>query len=272
VAAFPGKLGQDVPRDWRTWILLLLPMRAENPRMVVMARPVHPKAPTRAGGYLRWALVGLGLSMLLAVIGLMLLFVADYQVAGNGSPSARERAVWVIAHGDHVHYAGHVTAGRILSLCPCTRRAAANQYYRAKFHALTPHQRAVLDSTAPHTIGQWARFVVAPVRVGLDWVGDGLAWVRGDRPVTLTEVDIDGLDFQPAEMTIGRGTTVLWRNTDNVAHTVTSAAPGLFNSDWLEPEETFSFTFTQRGRYTYFGAVEGNDPSAHDLTSVIVVQ
>jgi plastocyanin len=240
--------------------------------MVVMARSVDSKAPTRARGYLRWALAGLGLAMLLAVTGLMLLFVADYQVAGNGSPSPRERALWVIAHGDHVHYAVHVTAGRILSLCPCTRRAAATQYYRAKFHALTPHQRALLDSTAPHTVGQWATFVVAPVQVGLDWVGDGLAWVRGDRPVTLREVDIDGLDFQPAEITIPRGTTVLWRNTDDLAHTVTSARPGLFNSDWLAPEETFSLTFTQRGRYTYFGAVEGNDPRAHDLRGVIVVQ
>ena len=129
MAAFPGELGQEVPRDWRTWILLLLPLRArrehasENPRMVVMARPVHPKAPTRAGGYLRSALVGLGLTMLLAVIGLMLLFVADYGsvvsvrlqratlqlwksdtpwasagsvVVGNGGDLAKEAGLWPV--------------------------------------------------------------------------------------------------------------------------------------------------------------------------------
>jgi plastocyanin len=157
-------------------------------------------------------------------------------------------------------------------VCPCTRRAAAAQYYRAKFHALTPHQRALLQVTSPRSPEEWARYFLEPVQVGLEWLGDGLAWLRGNRPTQFLEVDIDGFDFRPAEVVVIRGTTVRWRNVDDLAHSVTSATPGLFDSGWLEPEEAFSFTFTERGRYAYFGAIEDNDPSAHDLSGVIVVE
>ena len=204
--------------------------------------------------------------------GLLLLFFADFQVAGTSGPSALERARWVVNHGDHVHYAVHVATGRILSLCPCTRRAAATQYYRAHFHALTPHQRALLDSSNPRTPGQWLGYFVAPVQVGVEWIGDGVAWLRGDRPVSSVEVEIRGFAFEPAELTVNRGTTVRWRNVDGVAHTVTSDGSHAFDSGWLEPEKAFAYTFTERGTYAYFGSVDYDDPTQHELTGVIVVR
>jgi hypothetical protein len=53
------------------------------------------------------------------------------------------------AHDDQVHYAGHLFAGRLLSLCPCGAQLAEVQYARAMYHAHTPRQRALLTTQRP---------------------------------------------------------------------------------------------------------------------------
>jgi plastocyanin len=76
----------------------------------------------------------------------------------------------------------------------------------------------------------------------------------------------DSLKFEPASMTVPRGATVTWRNTGQVAHTVTddpskavTAAdaqlpPGAqaWDSGNLNPGQTFSRTFDVPGTYKYF--------------------
>lgn len=65
--------------------------------------------------------------------------------------------------------------------------------------------------------------------------------------------------YSPAELTITAGTTVTWTNNDTMMHTVTSGpaannvgtADGLFDSGFLEPGASWSYTFTEEGVFDY---------------------
>ena len=63
-------------------------------------------------------------------------------------------------------------------------------------------------------------------------------------------VTIDNFTFTPAELTVKVGTTVTWKNHDDIPHTVVSA--GKFRSKALDTDDSFSFTFTAAGDYPYF--------------------
>lgn len=213
--------------------------------------------------------------MLLAAVGFSLLGLADFVMAGNGSSNSRERLSWTIASGDHLHFAYHMVLGRILDLCPCTRNAAGTQYYRAHFHALTPHQRALAANTHPRTAAEWLNYVIGPAEVSRDWFGDGLGWLGGRRPPREMAVSLEGYAMEPPEIHILRGTTVTWRNVDELgeAHTITadSGQSVKFDSDFLEPGETFSTTFTERGSYKYYCRVHG-EPGLQGMSGLVVVE
>jgi plastocyanin len=66
-------------------------------------------------------------------------------------------------------------------------------------------------------------------------------------------VGIDNFSFAPKEITVTRGTTVTWVNHDDVPHTVVSG--GAFRSKALDTDDTFSFTFTDTGTFSYFCSV-----------------
>ena len=55
---------------------------------------------------------------------------------------------------------------------------------------------------------------------------------------------IDNFTFVPARLTVKAGTTVTWRNEDDIPHTVTSVTQR-FKSRALDTDDTFSFTFTE---------------------------
>src|SRR6266446_565625 len=61
--------------------------------------------------------------------------------------------------------------------------------------------------------------------------------------------------FSPATLTIKAGTTVVWKNTTQVAHTVTSDDGKSFDSGSSNPiapqSGTFSFKFATPGTYAY---------------------
>jgi plastocyanin len=65
-----------------------------------------------------------------------------------------------------------------------------------------------------------------------------------------TMVTIDNFTFEPAQLTVKVGTTVTWKNRDDIPHTVVSA--GKFRSKALDTDDSYSFTFTAAGDYTYF--------------------
>jgi len=76
---------------------------------------------------------------------------------------------------------------------------------------------------------------------------------------------IDNFTFVPARLTVKAGTTVSWRNEDDIPHTVTSAAR-LFKSKALDTDDSFSFTFTEPGTYEYFCSLHPR------MTATIVVE
>lgn len=69
-------------------------------------------------------------------------------------------------------------------------------------------------------------------------------------------ITIQGNAFQPAALTVKKGTTVTWTNKDSYAHTVTSGISpnpnGTFNSNNVSANQTFSFKFDNTGSFDYF--------------------
>lgn len=66
--------------------------------------------------------------------------------------------------------------------------------------------------------------------------------------------------FDPAEISVKTGTTVVWTNADSVSHTVTSGDPsagpsGTFDSDLVKPGKTFQHKFDSVGTTSYFCSV-----------------
>lgn len=70
------------------------------------------------------------------------------------------------------------------------------------------------------------------------------------------EVVMRNVAFDPQEITVPVGTTVVWRNEDAFAHTVTSGTrgdpTGLFDSGNVAGGGSFEFTFEEPGTYEYF--------------------
>lgn len=68
-------------------------------------------------------------------------------------------------------------------------------------------------------------------------------------------VHIVNYAFYPANLTVAKGTTVTWVNTDSVVHTVDSGThdspTGLFDSGPLQRMQSFSYTFDSPGTYVY---------------------
>ena len=62
-------------------------------------------------------------------------------------------------------------------------------------------------------------------------------------------VVIEGMQMQPAALTVKRGDKVTWRNKDIVPHTVT--APGKFDSKGISGGASWSWTAGAKGRYDY---------------------
>lgn len=69
-----------------------------------------------------------------------------------------------------------------------------------------------------------------------------------------TEVKIDNFTFNPQQITVKAGTTVVWTNHDDIPHTVTSSTQ-TFKSKALDTDDKFAFTFATPGRYEYFCAL-----------------
>ncbi len=61
--------------------------------------------------------------------------------------------------------------------------------------------------------------------------------------------------YIPSQIIIGNGKQVIWVNEDSAFHSVTSGFYGepteLFDSGYLDPYQSFSFTFDETGIYDY---------------------
>jgi len=63
-------------------------------------------------------------------------------------------------------------------------------------------------------------------------------------------VVIHNFAFQPADLTVNVGDTIVWKNTDIVSHTVT-AADGSFDSDEIKPGKSWKLVAKKAGTFEY---------------------
>ncbi|HEX6361043.1 cupredoxin family copper-binding protein [Actinophytocola sp.] len=69
-------------------------------------------------------------------------------------------------------------------------------------------------------------------------------------------VAMENYAYSSASLTIQVGDTVTWTNHDQAPHdVVTTSAPAAFRSPLLETGQTWSFTFTVPGTYSYYCSV-----------------
>jgi plastocyanin len=93
-----------------------------------------------------------------------------------------------------------------------------------------------------------------------------LAGSASDKPASAAEIKIDNFSFGPATITVPAGTTITWKNNDDVPHVVSSDDNKMFKSKALDTDDRFSFTFTNPGTYNYYCAIHPK------MTAKIVVQ
>ena len=78
---------------------------------------------------------------------------------------------------------------------------------------------------------------------------------NGPTQTVMITTDSSGtFTFSPKTLTVRAGTTVIWKNTTQTPHTVTSDDDKTFNSGDNTPintNMTFSFTFTKAGTFAY---------------------
>lgn len=84
------------------------------------------------------------------------------------------------------------------------------------------------------------------------------------KPATM-DIKIDNFTFAPPELTVTAGTTIRWTNRDDIPHTVVNTDK-VFKSKVLDTDETFSFTFSTPGTFTYFCSIHPK------MTGKVVVQ
>ncbi len=77
--------------------------------------------------------------------------------------------------------------------------------------------------------------------------------VSSEAPASSTlTIDIQGMAFQPASVTVKAGAKVTWVNRDGAPHTVTSMDSGPLASGTLNRGASYSMTFDDPGTYTYY--------------------
>jgi plastocyanin len=65
-----------------------------------------------------------------------------------------------------------------------------------------------------------------------------------------TEVNIDNFAFTPNELAVKVGTTVVFRNRDDIPHSIVGSK-GEFHSKALDTDDSYSFSFAKAGTYGY---------------------
>lgn len=123
----------------------------------------------------------------------------------------------------------------------------------ATFNNLEPgsHDVEVVPPTgAVVPTGEQARKTASVVAGQTAQLSFALASDIGD----VVEVEVrNDLTFSPAELTIDAGTTVRWRSTSSMLHTVTPDGHTAWTAATLGGSgDTFTFTFDQAGTYEYY--------------------
>ncbi len=71
----------------------------------------------------------------------------------------------------------------------------------------------------------------------------------------IAAIDIEMYEFSPNEIKVSAGTTVVWTNHAAVWQKIESERQQMFHSKTLKTGETYSYTFTKPGTYTYASTI-----------------
>lgn len=119
-------------------------------------------------------------------------------------------------------------------------RGGAAAYYPAMGAVMrTRELRAAMIGLAVAVFG------LAPVGIGASATAAGET-ARVSRTVT---VDVVNFAYRPANLTIGRGSRVVFSNTSGTAHTATRK--GSFTTGRIKAGESAAISFRQRGTFRY---------------------
>jgi plastocyanin len=91
-------------------------------------------------------------------------------------------------------------------------------------------------------------------------------WSSGEWRKQSSRSEDRQLYVRASDLTVAAGTTVKWVNRDDIPHTVVSEDKRTFKSKALDTDDSFSYTFTQPGTYTYFCSIHPK------MTAKVVVQ
>ena len=80
------------------------------------------------------------------------------------------------------------------------------------------------------------------------------------------QVGIDNFSFGPRVLTVKRGTTVTWINSDDVPHVIVSQRSTFPGSKVVDTDQRYSYRFDKAGTYEYFCAIHPT------MTGTIVVK
>ena len=94
---------------------------------------------------------------------------------------------------------------------------------------------------------------VPPVQETVEIVETAPAVQSTDGSPQTVNVDIKDFSYQPSEVRIKAGDTVVWtQKDDSVKHNVEIVSgPESFKSELMDAGQTFSYTFTKAGEYSY---------------------
>jgi plastocyanin len=85
------------------------------------------------------------------------------------------------------------------------------------------------------------------------------------KPVSTDAVTIKDYAFSPKSITVAAGTKVTWTNKDQFAHAIKDAASGQSGAGNIDPNSTYSHTYSTPGTYPYVCAIH---PNMHGTVTV----
>jgi plastocyanin len=85
-------------------------------------------------------------------------------------------------------------------------------------------------------------------------VGSGLAGgvLVAKAQAPSSAVAIHNFTFAPQDLDVKAGTTVTWSNKDDIPHGIAWVKNAFARSKALDTDDSYSFTFTTPGTYSYF--------------------
>lgn len=121
-------------------------------------------------------------------------------------------------------------------------------------------KRIVIISIIVIIIGITLGIVILSQNTIVQDIDDQRTILKGD-VIMSTKVSRPGCEktdscYTPSKIVIKQGGSVTWVNEDVAFHSVTSGyydePSEIFDSDYLDPEESFTFVFENIGTYDYF--------------------